>query len=189
MTTRPPIVRARALIAVATRLLEDHPELIPLARRERRHGFAGGARWMAGALSILRADTAPPSPPDVGWQRLGVTKYALCLLAAAVATAAALPFVPLFAAVVGVLIFYVVEVQFVFAFPIALDSHARPLRKSASVLRHSTGTLRGVATVVPLATVMLFGGFVGRGFVRSWCVGCLGVLVWYEHVHPREGGR
>jgi hypothetical protein len=34
--------------------------------------------------------------------------------------------------------------------------------------------------VIPLAAVMLFGGVVGRGFVRSWCLGCLAVVVWYE---------
>jgi len=37
-------------------------------------------------------------------------------------------------------------------------------------------------TVLPLAAMMLLGGFVGRGFVRSWCLGCLAVLIWYERL-------
>ena len=39
-----------------------------------------------------------------------------------------------------------------------------------------------MATVMPLAAVMLAGGFLGRGFVRSWCLGCLAVCLWYEHL-------
>ena len=37
-------------------------------------------------------------------------------------------------------------------------------------------------TVIRLASVMLFGGFLGGGFLRSWCLGCLAVAVWYEEL-------
>ena len=33
-----------------------------------------------------------------------------------------------------------------------------------------------------IALVMLFGGFAGRGFLRSWCIGCLAVVLWYERL-------
>jgi hypothetical protein len=36
--------------------------------------------------------------------------------------------------------------------------------------------------VMRLALVMLFGGFLGGGFVRSWALGCLSVVLWYEQV-------
>lgn len=42
------------------------------------------------------------------------------------------------------------------------------------------GTLRVMAVVMPIAATMLGGGFVGRGFLRSWCLGCLAVCIWYE---------
>jgi len=35
-------------------------------------------------------------------------------------------------------------------------------------------------TVARIAAEMLFGGLRGRGFARSWCVGCIAVLLWYE---------
>ena len=43
-----------------------------------------------------------------------------------------------------------------------------------------------------LAAVMLLGGCIGRGFVRSWCVGCLAICIWYEDLlalpeSPRAG--
>ncbi len=34
--------------------------------------------------------------------------------------------------------------------------------------------------VLTLAAVMLLGGFVRHGFVRSWCLGCLAICLWYE---------
>jgi predicted MPP superfamily phosphohydrolase len=34
--------------------------------------------------------------------------------------------------------------------------------------------------VLPLACTMLFGGLAGRGFLRSWCLGCLAICIWYE---------
>ena len=39
-----------------------------------------------------------------------------------------------------------------------------------------------MGTVLPLAAVMLFGGLIGKGFVRSWCLGCLAVCIWYEEL-------
>ncbi|MCE9637224.1 MAG: hypothetical protein K8T90_16075 [Planctomycetes bacterium] len=80
--------------------------------------------------------------------------------------------------------FYAAEVQSVFAFPAALDGAARPLATSRSIVRSSGGTLRAVGIVVPIAAYMLGGGFLGRGFRRAWCVGCLAVLLWYEAWRP-----
>ncbi|MEP6987616.1 MAG: hypothetical protein ABI970_18575, partial [Chloroflexota bacterium] len=44
------------------------------------------------------------------------------------------------------------------------------------------GTLNVMLIVMHLALVMLFGGFLGKGFVRSWALGCLSVVLWYEQV-------
>ncbi len=44
---------------------------------------------------------------------------------------------------------------------------------------------------MPLACTMLFGGLAGRGFLRSWCLGCLAVCIWYEGLSngpPTVGG-
>jgi predicted MPP superfamily phosphohydrolase len=44
--------------------------------------------------------------------------------------------------------------------------------------------------VVPLAWTMLLGGLRGRGFLRSWCLGCLAVCLWYESLRsPPPVGR
>ena len=48
------------------------------------------------------------------------------------------------------------------------------------------GTLAVMAVVLPVAAVMLFGGFARQGFVRSWCLGCLAVCIWYEDLRGAD---
>jgi len=43
-----------------------------------------------------------------------------------------------------------------------------------------------MAVVLPVAAFMLFGGFARQGFVRSWCLGCLAVCIWYEDLRGAE---
>ena len=148
-----------------------------------RGGFASGARWMQLAMERLRGEPLPPlSPPVPNFQVLGVVKYTL---ASAAALGWAVAAVVIGWPVLGVLavpLFYAVEAQGVFLFPVALDGAARPFRDARRWTVRAGGTLRVMAIVMPIAATMLGGGFVGRGFVRSWCVGCLAVCVWYEEL-------
>lgn len=80
----------------------------------------------------------------------------------------------------AVIAFYAVEVRMVFAIPLALDGSHAPLRDSHALVSRSSAPFVATARVMRIAAEMLAGGFCGRGFVRSWCVGCLAVLLWYE---------
>jgi predicted MPP superfamily phosphohydrolase len=138
------------------------------------------------ALETLRGTPCPPQ--GAGYNYLGFTKYGLAagaaLLWAAGAWALRLPLLPPLAA----LVFYVVEAQMVFLFPLALDGSARPFRTAWAWTRRAGGTLAVLRVVLPLASVMLLGGLVGRGFVRSWCLGCLAVCLWYEDLRLKAVG-
>lgn len=157
------------------------------ARTAWRGGFAGGASWMALALGELRG-VGPLTAPRRG-NALGLVKYGAAALAgiATIAAAIAAGAWPLSAA--GVLSFYIVEAQMVFAFPLAADGAPRPLRAAPAWTRRAGGTLRVVRVVLPLAWEMLFGGFAGRGFLRSWCLGCLAVVIWYERLLRERSAR
>jgi hypothetical protein len=174
-----PIGLSRALLTRAA-LLYDAPDspLRPAASSAVRQGFASGAAWMQLALETLRCQ--PMSPPNENFQRLGAIKYglaggaaltwlAICWLLAA----------PLLAPVV-VVVFYLIEAQMVFLFPLALDGSAQAFREARRWTVRAGGSFAVMATVLPLAGCMLFGGFIGRGFIRSWCLGCLAVCLWYE---------
>ena len=77
-------------------------------------------------------------------------------------------------------VFYLVEVQMVFLFPLLIDQNSRPFGTSRLLVVKGGGTIRAMSVVMPISAYMMLGGFFRRGFVRSWCVGCLAVLLWYS---------
>ena len=82
----------------------------------------------------------------------------------------------------AVLVFYAVEAQMVFLFPLAIDGYDDVFRQSRQWTVGAGGTMPVTRTTMQLAALMLFGGFLGKGFVRSWALGCLAVVIWYEEV-------
>ena len=152
-------------------------------------GFASGAQWMRLALETLRGRPCPLTA--FNYQRLGLIKYGLAagisLLWAVAACAWNVPWLVPLAAVA----FYAVEAQMVFLFPLALDGSARPFGAAWRWTRRAGGTVAVMRVVIPLACTMLFGGLAGRGFLRSWCLGCLAVCLWYENLRndPPAVGR
>jgi predicted MPP superfamily phosphohydrolase len=146
-------------------------------------GFAAGAQWMRLALETVRG--RPCAPTTINYHRLGLLKYGLAGAAAVLwgvaAWAGRVPWlIPL-----AVIAFYAVEAQMVFLFPLALDGSDRPSADARRWTRGAGGTIAVMRVVLPLVCVMLFGGFAGRGFVRSWCLGCLAVCIWYEDLRTR----
>ncbi len=180
---------ARSLLVEAARWYDEPRHgLAAAAKGAARGGFASGAEWMRFALGAIRG--APPTGA-ARFHRLGFAKYALSAaaalgaLSAASFTRIALPQSRPLATVLlllpfAIVAFYAVESRFVFAFPCALDGHRAPLRESAAMVARSMAPLAAIATVMRIAAAMVGGGVVGRGFLRSWSIGCLAVLLWYE---------
>jgi predicted MPP superfamily phosphohydrolase len=160
--------------------------LAPAARGAWRGGFASGGGWMRQVLEHLRGSPLP-CPPR-GLNRLGVVKYGLAGGAALASIGLALLLGRPLAAGLCVPVFYAVEAQMVFLFPLALDGHPGPFRAARRWTRRAGGTLVVMGVVLPLACTMLLGGFAGRGFVRSWCLGCLAVCLWYEDLRGQTTG-
>lgn len=130
------------------------------------------------ALEAARGKSCPPTSFNFQW--LGLIKYGLAggvaLLWTIVACGWQVPWLVPFAVVA----FYAVEAQMVFLFPLALDGMARPFGAARSFTCRAGGTIAVMCVVVPLACTMLLGSLAGRGFLRSWCLGCLAVCLWYE---------
>jgi hypothetical protein len=163
------------------RALYDDPTLpfAAMAAREGwRSGFVSGANWMRRVMSHVRGIEVLPN--NTPFQQLGIVKYGLCSIAVLVYLASVLV-LQWYVLIVGVvLVFYAVEAQMVFLFPLTIDGVPNPFRESHRWTSKAGGTLHVVATVIPLAVVMLFGGLLGQGFIRSWALGCMAVVLWYE---------
>lgn len=151
-----------------------------------RSGFASGGRWMRQALEQLRGRPLPGAHRDLNL--LGTMKYALAGIAALAFVVLAVLLRQPVLALLCVPAFYAIEAQMVFLFPLALDSSDRSFRESWRWTRRAGGTLHVMRVVLPLACTMLLGGLAGRGFVRSWCLGCLAVCIWYEDLRGRVHG-
>jgi hypothetical protein len=169
---------ARQLLREAALLFDDpHCPLTKEARSAGNTLFASGARWMRHALEWIRG--APITDSSWDFNALGFVKYGLASVGALACLALAWLSNPWW--IMGVVpVFYAIEAQMVFLFPLALDGTPQPFREARRWTKRAGGTLAVMAVVLPLAATMLFGGFVGRGFVRSWCLGCLAVCLWYE---------
>src|SRR5438045_8063819 len=119
--------RVRVLLSRAAALFDaPYSPLREAASRAGRRGFTSGAAWMPLALETVRGVPCPLQGP--GYGRLGLLKYGLAAAAALLwaggAWALGLSWLTPFA----VLVFYAVEAQLVFLFPLALDGGARPFR-------------------------------------------------------------
>ena len=116
------------------------------------------------------------------WTRLGLLKYGAALCASAPLVLMAGMFSRPWLIVVAIGAFYVVEIQMLFLFPVALDGSSTPFRASRTLMLKAGGTLRVLPTVLILAAAMLIGGLVHRAFVKYWALGCLAVILWYEQL-------
>jgi predicted MPP superfamily phosphohydrolase len=173
-------------LLVRAGLLFDAPgnALVRQAAGAWRRGFASGGQWMGVALQAIRQESSPRSSAGLQW--LGIAKYAMALAAGMLFVVAAAALHRRELALLGIAAFYAVEAQMVFLFPLALDGRTRLFRESRRWTRRAGGTFAVLRVVLPLAAVMVTGGFIGRGFVRSWCLGCLAICIWYEDLRRAE---
>lgn len=155
-------------------------ELITQSRKEleaceldysRAIGFMEGGQWMSGVLGhdAYNGDR---------YLRWGVLKYALSCLAFPVSALvwgfSNVPFV-----VSSVLLFYLIEVHFLFLFPLIADGRERLLVSSFRAT-YRVGVFRAVGTVIPLALYMLAGLLNFKHPFYNWYVGCMSIIIWYR---------
>ena len=172
---------AKELLEQSKEIYDDENNRLKEGAREASKGsFTGGARWMMQALRCLRNDTN--DLPQANYELLGCFKYGLALLAGLGAGGVSLFISPFIAPFSFILTFYAVEAQFVFLFPIVIDRNQSPFCTSLVLAKKAGGTFKVMRTVMPIALFMLTGGFIGKGFLRSWCIGCLAIVIWYEAV-------
>lgn len=179
-------MQARRLLKQAG-ILFDNPQLpfaYTAAQDGWRAGFASGAAWMRSVMEYVRGEAIPPIEAD--YNKLGIFKYGLASSCALACGALLILMGWWLLLPLCVLVFYLVEAQMVFLFPLAIDGCKQPVRLSPGWTQHAGGTLRVTWVVMQLAAVMLFGAFTGNGFVRSWALGCIAIVLWYEELRDAQ---
>ena len=141
--------------------------------------FPTGARWMYDRLIELDGNTIPPFDPKINYTLYGYLKYAICLSGSLAALWWFSTYSPLLLPL-SVIIFYILEIHFLFLFPLLLDHSKRPILRGARAT-FNIGLLKCLSIVIPISMFMLIGLFRKGDSVRNWYIGCLAILIWYNH--------
>lgn len=178
---------AAALLAASGAIWDADAALRASAPAAARGGFERSARWMGSVIGRRRGlhPVVVPFPTDSAPRRfatLGAVKYALFAAGTGAPAAIALALGSAWPLVLAIPAFCAAEAWTVFLFPVAVDGASAPFAASWEMTLRSGGAFRVASIVLPISASMLLGGFAGRGFLRSWCIGCIAVALWYEHV-------
>jgi len=158
--------------------LYDSSEML---QKESLHAYKGGfpsaVKWMRLALQILRSKEIPER--NIPYSFLGFIKYGLAgftfilyiIFIIHIKYYIFLPF--------AIVLFYGIEVQFLFLFPLAIDGISKPIYHSLNC-KVKGGRFASIFGVIVIAIFMISGILPQKSFFRNWSVGCIAVLIWYE---------
>ncbi|MEZ4813802.1 MAG: hypothetical protein R3A80_01160 [Bdellovibrionota bacterium] len=140
--------------------------------------FHKGAKWMHKALEQHRGGAF--EFPNHSYNFLGCLKYFCSSLILVLFLAFGLFFSywPLIA--LSIPAFYIVEVQLIFLFPVAIDGSKRPLQDAWKLRRKSTSLIEILPITMLIAAHMLSAVFMPQKAIYRWCTGCLAILLIYE---------
>lgn len=140
--------------------------------------FTAGAAWICKRMNELDPEKPRIFNSRIHYEWYGILKYGIALLAFSISVYGFMKihwaWLP-----VSVLVFYGIEILFLFLFPILLDQKPNPLRSSFKMTFH-IGYLRALSVVVPIGLYMAMGLLRFKSPLYYWYVGCLAVVIWYD---------
>jgi len=143
------------------------------------HIFPSGARWMFDRLNELDGKKEQAFNTTVNYNFYGCLKYGVCLTGFGLSICCCLHYnywcIPM-----SILLFYVLEVHFLFLFPLLIDNSQRPMLTGIQKT-YQLGLFKCLFTVVPIAIFMLLGLLRKKDPFRNWHIGCLAILIWYKN--------
>lgn len=136
--------------------------------------FALGARWMYDRL--LELGNQKPFNARAPYTGYGLLKYGIC----GIASIACLICLGPLAIPLSIAVFYLLEVHFLFLFPLLIDSSPHPIRSSIRSA-YKIGIGQCFITVIPIAVYMMTGLFRKTNRLENWYIGCLAIVIWYNN--------
>ena len=141
--------------------------------------FSNGAEWMHHQMNVLRSNEGKiPFDSNIDFRKYGVLKYAVSLTPFIISIYI-LGSINIFLIPLSVVVFYFAEVQFLFLFPLLIDSAKHPLWESIR-MTYRIGIINAVITVLPIGVFMVFGLLNLKDPYRNWYLGCLAITIWYN---------
>lgn len=134
--------------------------------------FQKGAEWMAFQID-------EPFKEGTNYQLYGYFKYGISLFGMGLSIFYLWQIhwllLPL-----AILVFYFLEVQFAFLFLLLIDQVKQPLATSIRI-SNQFGIWKLMTIILPLGVYMMVGLLDAKKPYRNWYVGCLSVVLLYQH--------
>ncbi len=166
-------MKYRQLIHMSTAVFKEQPaEIVSL------NVFTDGAKWMLNQLNKL-GNNKLAFDRSVNYTAYGLLKYGVCIFCFAGAVFI-LGKIHMLLIPLAVAIFYFVEVHFLFLFPMLIDGIKYPLKESIKQT-YRLGLFSSMATVFCIGIFMVTGLFNISKPLRNWYIGCLAIIIWYQH--------
>ena len=169
-------MKYKYLIAAGREHLADYPGYEPV--RGLTTMFPAGARWMHDRLAGLDKSNIRSWDPAINYNLYGFLKYGICMAGLLLSGWWFLVSAPLLLPV-SILVFYLLEIQFLFLFPLLLDNSDKPIRNGIREV-FKIGIINCLFTVIPIGFYMMIGLFHKRQRYRNWYIGCMAILIWYN---------
>jgi hypothetical protein len=170
-------MNAGQLLRLAQAEMARNPAVLPVQDLQKGI-FSTGGEWMFYRMQMLQFDEKRTVQQLPNFAFYGLFKYALSGAAFLIALWFLWPlgwqYTPL-----SIICFYLVEVQWMFLFPLLIDQSPAPLRESIAMTR-KIGTINAVLVILPIGVFMLLGLFHWKKPLKHWYWGCLAVVIWYN---------
>ncbi|MFT3704503.1 MAG: hypothetical protein QM802_19200 [Agriterribacter sp.] len=143
------------------------------------HLFEVGCRWMFYRLNERDTQPHPPFNSSVNYLGYGLLKYGISffffLFSIWFFLKVNILLVPL-----SIVLFYLIEIHFLFLFPIMLDGIKNPVWTCIRQT-YKTGILKALITTIPIGCYMMWGLLNITNPFRNWYIGCLAIITWYQN--------
>ena len=137
--------------------------------------FSKGGCWMAEQMGIENLDDKTKRDFNI----YGIIKYGLSITVAVLVLILMFPLHIPFAIMLAILAFYIVEVHFLFLFPLLIDRVKSPFVTSIKIT-YSLGFIECLIFTMVIAIYMIVGLFNTFYPLKNWYTGCLVIVLWYQ---------
>lgn len=142
------------------------------------YAFDFGSKWMFDRMNEIIPNPSRYYDRNINYFGYGIFKYGLSI---AISILFLIYFYHnnVFLLPLIVIVFYTIEVHFLFLFPILFDGKRNPLITSLRYT-YQLGIIHLITNVIPIAIFMILGLFHFKNPFRNWLIGCVAILIWYK---------
>lgn len=141
--------------------------------------FTLGAKWMFQWMQHFNLVSNHLTLRSYPYNLAGIFKYGVSIIISTL-VALLLLRISMWLEPIVIILFYIVEVHFLFLFPIIIANDRNSFIKSIK-LTYRIGYFSSLVKLIGIAGFMLIGFLNRKHPLKNWYIGCLAIIIWYKH--------